>query len=531
MLEKTGKFVWALGVLSVMGGCAKVDPLIDFEQVEQRVIDATGQARVYQPADDALVAETVEGLLENGLTAGEAVEICLLNNPSLQAAFMTVGMSRADAVQAGLYSNPFLSISALLPDGGGLANIQSTMAQNIAELWQVPVRKRVAERSLDAAIVNLARTASMLAADAKSAYYEAVGSDGRLRIAQENLVITRNLLELTLTRQKAGAANELEVNLSRSVAVDSEIAVERSRLLAGNARRNLAIVLGLVVDANGLILSDPLPGDFPETPDTEPLVELAKLWRLDLQAAQQVVHAAQSQVEYQYRLIVPSVKIGFSLERAERARQPGRDILADTARSSIANGGLTAPGIQPRSERQNAKGQGFIIGPSFGVTLPIFDQNQAQIAKAQFALQQASKTLDGLDRTITQEVRSTVDRAMTAWRLMQMYRDQSVPLAQSNLDLSREAYREGRASFLSVLEAQRFFLETRQGYIQAAQSAAMMIPELERSIGLPFDRFHAELNNSAESLHDMDGAQDMDNVQNIENVQDIQNIQNIDEEN
>ena len=93
---------------------------------------------------------------------------------------------------------------------------------------------------------------------------------------------------------------------------------------------------------------------------------------------------------------------------------------------------------------------------------------------------------------------------MTAWRLMQMYRDQSIPLAQGNLDLSREAFRAGRASFLSVLEAQRFFLEARRGYVEAAQSAATMIPELERTIGLPFDRFLAEVKKPTEPNWDAD---------------------------
>ena len=71
-------------------------------------------------------------------------------------------------------------------------------------------------------------------------------------------------------------------------------------------------------------------------------------------------------------------------------------------------------------------------------------------------------------------------------------RDRSLPLAQSNLDLSREAYLAGRASFLSVLEAQRFFLEARSGYVSAARTAATTTPELEQTIGLPYHRLVAE---------------------------------------
>lgn len=504
MLRNIRSTIRLSGALIALSGCATVNPQQDYERVARHVTEATGQQRVYQPDDDELVAELVDGLCRDGITAAEAVAISLLNNPTLQASFLDVGMARADAVQAGLFSNPFVGISARFPDGGGLANIEAGVAQNIAELWQIPVRRRAAERSLDAAIVTLARTAVGLAADAKATYYAAVGADERFRIAQENLDIAKDLLDFALRRQQAGAANELDVNLSRGIALDAGIEVERARLAAAEARRSLAILLGLMIDADALALTDPLPSEFPKTRDCESLVELAKVWRLDLRAADRAVSVAQARLEQQYRLVFPVIELGFEMERSERSRRGGRDILADTARSSIAGGGLTAPKLRSRSERRREKGQDVILGPSLGIELPLFDQNQAQIAKAWYALQQARKALDALDRAVTQEVRSAVDRAMTAWRMVQMYRDQSIPLAQDNLDLSREAYRAGRASFLSVLEAQRFFLETRRGYVEASQSAATMIPELERTIGLPFDRFLAEVKKPAERNQDVD---------------------------
>lgn len=504
MPEKSEKFVWTFAVLAVVGGCATVNPKHDYGRVARHVTQATGQERVYRPEDDALVDELVAGLARDGISADEAVRISLLNNPSLQAAFMDVGMARADAVQAGLFSNPFVGISARFPDGGGLANIEASVAQNIAELWQIPARKRAAQRSVDAAILNLARTVAGFAADAKASYYAAVGADERLRIAEENLLIAKNLLELALSRQKAGAANELDVNLSRGIALDAEIEVERAGLAAGDARRALATILGLSSDADALDLTDPLPTESVEIPESELLVLVARVWRLDIQAAKQAVAVAQANLEYEYRRIFPVVELGLELERSERTRQGGRDILADTARASIAGGGLTAPEIQPRSERRRGAGQDVILGPSLGIELPIFDQNQAQIAKARYALTQARKTLDALDRNVTQKVRGAVHRATTAWRLMYIYRDRSIPLAQGNLDLSREAYRAGRASFLAVLEAQRFFLETRRGYVKASQSAAMMIPELERTIGLSFDRFMAEVKRPTKPDQDVD---------------------------
>ncbi|MCO6438602.1 MAG: TolC family protein [Phycisphaerae bacterium] len=508
MLGHMRSVFWSSVALAAIGGCATVNPRSDYERVGRHVTEATGREQTYQPEDDELVAEIVVGLCEDGITAAEAVEICLLNSPTLQAAFMDVGMARADAVQAGLFSNPFVGISARFPDGGGLANIEASVAQNIAELWQIPIRKRAAERTLDRAILDLARTAVGLGADAKAAYFEAVGADELHRIAQENLIIAQDLLELALARQEAGAANELDVNLSRSIALNADIEVERARLASADARRELAILLGLVSRADQLVLADSLPDAYPEIQDTPSLVELAKRWRLDLRSAQEAVALAEAQLDEQYRLVWPVVELGLDLEREDRRSQGGRDILADTARASIANGGLTAPDIQPRSERRSEHGQNTIFGPSLGVELPIFDQNQAQIAKAQYALQQARKTLDAVDRAVSQEVRGAADRALTTWRLMQKFREQSIPLAQSNLELSREAYRAGRASFLSVLEAQRLSLETRSGLVSAAQAAAIAVPELERTIGLPFAKLIEGI--KAESALGADAEEDVE---------------------
>lgn len=497
MVKKRGSMFFVPALLVSIGGCATVNPQNDYERVGRHVAEATGQERIYRPEDDSLVAEMVDALSQDGITAAEAVEICLLNNPTLQAAFMDVGMARADAVQAGLFSNPSLGISAKFPDGGGLANIEASIAQNIAELWQIPARTRAAERSLDRAILDLARMAAGLATEAKATYYLAVGAAERHTIARENLAVAKDLLELALMRQEAGATNELDVNLSRSLAINTDIEVERARLAAADARRTLATILGLVGGEDTLILTDLLPEEYPRIADPLSLVVLAKESRLDIRAAEEALAAAQARLEEQYRLIFPAIELGLELEREERRSQGGRSILADTARASVANGALTAPDIQSRSERRSERGQDTTIGPSLMVELPVFDQNQAQIAKAQYALQQAQKTLDVVDRAVTQEVSSAVDRALTAWRLMQKFQDQSIPLAQSNLELSREAYRAGRASFLSVLEAQRFFLETRSEYVSVAQDAATAVPELERTIGLPFSKLLAEVNAEA----------------------------------
>ena len=467
----------------LFAGCATVDPKRDYSAVTQHVIEATGQSSTYRPDQEDAVESRVEALLAGGLTADEAVQVCLLNNPGFQAAWMDVGMAKADLVQSGLLSNPSLGGSLRLPAGGGLANLEVTMAQNIADLWRIPVKQRSAQASLDQAILLLARKASDLAADTRAAYFRAVGAQEVHSVAQENLAIAKQLLELALGRQRAGAGAELDVNLSRSAVLEAELAVESTRLAASETRRSLAKLLGLSTDPERLTLSDSLPESSPVTSEAEKLIERARQARLDVRAAEQAVFQAKARVQEEWLKVFPVVELGVAMERAERQKQPGRDILADTARASIANGALAAPEIQPRSQRR--QNTDFIIGPSWGLELPIFDQNQAQIAKARYSYEQASKTLESVDRMMTQEVRSAVDQMATTWKIVGLYRESFVPLAQSSLSLSRESYKAGRASFLSVLESQRFYLDTRRRSIEAVQSAVATIPELERVVGTP----------------------------------------------
>ncbi len=494
MIGMVGKTTWVSMASIALTGCATVNPREDYERAGRQIRGATGHERIYDPQEDDLVADTVVRLYQDGLTSSEAVEVCLFNNPTLQAAFMDVGMARADVVQAGLLSNPFVGFSAKLPDGGGLANLEAGVAQNIAQLWQIPLRERAAERTLSRVILELARLAVTLATDAKSAYYAAVGADELHKMAQENLVLAEDFLRLAQARQEAGATSELDVNLSRSLVLNADIDVERTRLASADARRKLATLLGLVSQADELELVEALPDTYPTMADGSSLVALAKGGRLDLRAARESVGLAQARLDEQYRLVFPVVDLGLEFEREDRRSQGGRDILADTARATIANGGLTAPDIKSRSQRRGERGQDTIIGPSLGIEIPIFDQNHAQIAKAEYALRQAQKTLCAVDRSVTQEVRTAVDRTLTAWRLMQKFRDLSIPLAHRNLELARESYRAGRAPFLTVLEAQRFFLETRCGLVRAAQVAAQAIPELEKTIGLPFTSLLADVN-------------------------------------
>jgi cobalt-zinc-cadmium efflux system outer membrane protein len=472
----------------LLSGCATVDPHPDYERVGGLVQKTSGHPVGYRPGRDDQIESLIGEMLADGLSLDEAVRIALLNNPEVQGGFFDVGMARADVVQAGLWSNPTLGVSAQFPSGGGLANIEASLAQSIVELWQIPIRREVAERSLDQVVLRLARRIAEIARETKSSYHRAVAATKLHEIAGEHARIASELLDLARLRQEAGAGTAVDVNLAQGVVLEADLARQAARLEEADAMRVLAKLLGLTTDASTLVLRDELASE-PVDVSFDDAVTIAGDHRLDLEAGRQVVAGAEANLRLEWRRVFPAVEIGLGLERAERKSQGGRDILADTARASIRERALTAPEIEPRSSRD--RDTDLIIGPSLSIELPLFDQNQAGIAKAAFAYERSRKELESLARGIVQDVRGAVDRTRTARAVVTLFQDELLPLAGRSLELSRASYQAGKSSFLSVLEAQRFLLATKRGQVAALRDLATSLVTLEGELGVPVSDIEA----------------------------------------
>lgn len=498
MLHKLRKYFLNILTIATVSGCATVNPTADYALSGKYVSKATGYTTLYRPGEDETVAKKVDELLIGGVTADEAAQIALLNNRRLQAALFSVGISRADVVQSGLLSNPSLGASIRFPSGGGLANIEAGIAQNITELWQLPVRKRAAENELQRAILNFAQIASSLALETKSVYYKAVAADRQQQIATDNLKIARKLLDLAIARQEAGVGTVVDVTLSRSEFRETQANLRDTELSSFEARSTLVSKLDLTRPPRQLLLQEVLP-DPPEwTLSIDQLFTLAQKSRLDIMTAREAVIANAARLELERQRVWPLIEVGLEFERASRSRSSSQDILEDTLVSSLRAGMFTLPEFILDEEKHS----GIIAGPSFRVELPIFDQNQAQIARAEYILFQSKKILEAIIREVLQETRLAYERSQSAWSMAHFYRDEVLPLRETSLDLAHEAYQVGKASFLSVLEAQRTLLTARAKYVQTLTQSALVLIDLEKVTGRPIQDILAGENQTEDEHED-----------------------------
>lgn len=463
----------------LLAGCATVDPKPDYDRAAQHVESAIGRPVSVAPEDD--VSASVAELLRDGLTADEAVRVCLLNNPTLAASFLRIGVARADVVQSGLFANPSLGLSTRFPDGGGLVELEVSLAQNIADLWRLPHRRRAAERELDRAILSVAREASIAALETRKAYVRAVQADRAWDIARENVTIAQQLADMTAARKQAGSGTEVDVNLARAERVSLDVEARRAQAAQVEARTKLAGWLGVATPPHELRLVDPLPEAADSSCSADGLIKLAGEHRLDLRAADELVLAAEARWRAERANVWRNVELGISMERSERGQGGDRDWLAETGYASLQSGQLTPPSLQPREDQSSD----YVTGPTLSAEIPLFDQNQAAIARARFEWLQARRMQDALRLAVAQESWNATAQARTTYDNARFTRDELLPLREEGLTLAREAYRLGSGTVLTVLEAQRSLLSARASHIEALAAAAEARLELERVAGRP----------------------------------------------
>jgi outer membrane protein, heavy metal efflux system len=171
--------------------------------------------------------------------------------------------------------------------------------------------------------------------------------------------------------------------------------------------------------------------------------------RLDLKAAHSAVRAAEAQIAIQKRRALPDVSVGPAIERSE-----------DEGSDALIGGGGT-------------------------ITLPVFDQNQAQVARAEYEATKLRKMYEDLSISIGQGVRAAADRATAAARTATFMRNELLPQAQQSVDLARRSYELGDTTLLTLLESQRTAIQARQSYLDARLDAAQTISNLERTASAP----------------------------------------------
>lgn len=386
-----------------LGGCStfavKDDGAAQATALQRTGLDATPEAATLgQASDPAAVSAQVEQLLRQPLSADTAVRLALLQNAQLRGQLAELGVARADLQQAGLISNPTLTVGGLRPEGGGRWQMDFGLSQSLLDVLTRNLRRSLAQAEFARAQLDVSARLTDILLTAQQHYYAALAARHRAAIADLVATAAETHAGLAEAYQRAGNITELEALTQAAEAHARRLESDTAALDARHTQASLAVDLG-IADAARLQLPEQLPLPPTETLETAGLVEQALRDRLDLQALRQT----QTQLDHD-----------LALHRTTR--------------------GVTTFDAGVKAERDYDGSTN--VGPEVSLSLPIFDNGKTRIAAAQFRLDQNAAAITGLEIAIRNEVtQAQADMELQRQRA-QRYRETLIPQRERIVALS-----------------------------------------------------------------------------------------------
>lgn len=375
-------------------------------------------------------------------------------NPTLRAQAQSVVSNRAGEVTASVRPNPQFQ------------NDTTSATLGIYQEFEIggkrPARMESARLATSISQADLADARRTLVFDLRQAFVAALLAKSDLAFAQDNLTNYQKVVDLNRLMLKQGTisrANFLKIEL-QTLQFQSD--VDDATLALNTAKASLR---GLVGPSN-------LPQDF------------------DIQGALQAIPLEKSLSELQQMALSNRP----DLKSAETARQKS---LADlrlakanrwpdpTIGTSFLHTGNEIGGpnwfqpFYPKGSISNAMGIGIA-----SISIPLFNRNQGEIARAKSEQLRADFLVQAARNQVLQDVETayaSFESSRERVRLYQTY----LSRAKEALDIEEFSFRNGAASAVDFLDAERTYRSAQLTSRQQVAAYLTSLAQLEAAVGVP----------------------------------------------
>jgi outer membrane protein TolC len=440
--------VTPLIVALLLGGCATFSSDAGMQAVTGLAARELGKDALKIGSEETAAAAQarVQRLLASTLSPDAAVQIALLNNPGLQAAYNELGIAEAATVEASLPPNPTLSISRLSTPVE--LDIERRVAGDILALATLPVRANIAADHFHQAQLRAAEETLRVAAEARRNYYHAVAS--RQLVTSLNNASSAAEASAKLARQlgDTGAMNNLDQAREQAFYVDIATQLIAARQRAASEREALIRSLGLWGKEVEFKLPERLPA-LPRRLRTPPAIEAEAIRRrVDLKIA---------------RIEVETLAKSYGLTSATRFIN-----LLDVA------------GVSRTQREGGASGTGG--GVEVELQVPIFDFGEARLRQAGESYAQAVNRLTEKAINVRSQARDAYRAYRSAYDIAVRYRDQALPLRQTITDEILLRYGAMQLDVFTLLTEARQRVAVNVAGIQAQRDFWLASTDLDAAI-------------------------------------------------
>lgn len=387
----------------------------------------------------------------------QILEYSLQHNGELTSFRAEEGIREANRVKAGLMPNPTLDLegaTGALTGSTAENSLAIGLSQEILLAGKRGKRLAVAKRELETYRWQLVDRERTLVEEVKTAFYDVMLAEERLKLTDRSIELNRQLLEVTKDRLAAGDIPELEMNLAKVELTRSEgtrIEVERTLL---QLRARLFSFMGLPSGETPAITGRLDSSPFPDKGLAD-FKQLALANRPDLKALEAEKARGDADIFLAQSEAIPNLTAGLVFSR-------------DTTSMDI--GGV------------EGKDTAYTIGLKLSMPIPVFDRNQAGIQEARTKRSSSEIHLSAAIRNVELDVETAYASFQNAGEVLSLYTSNIIPQLEENLRLTQEAYRLGEVGILSVIQEQKKFFEVSDGYLTALHARLLAFVKLESAV-------------------------------------------------
>ncbi len=438
--------------LHLLTGCVTSPPSIPLPEPRPLGSELNAYRAPEAPERDPVPFVEPEGVLE----LRDAMAAALLGSPDLASSSHDVRAAEARELQAGLMPNPGVAIELEEFAGNGedrgfdVSELSLGLSQEI--LLGGKISKRTTVANLEGRLAGWAYEAARLdvLSQATRAFVAVLAAQERVKVLTESVRVSENAARSVREQVAAGKVPRLEESRAAVNHAQQQLALQR-------AMRGLAVERqALTASWGGTVISyGELSGD---------LFDIRPVPTKDALNA-------------------------FLADNPELAR---RAVETELARAKIAMekaGGIPDVTLTGGVRRFN---QGTVTSFFAGIEfpLPVFDRNQGNVRAARAEADRIREEQRAALVRLTLELNQAWQVLAVAASEATILKTRVLPLAEGAFDAAGEGFRQGKFSYLEVLDAQRTLFETREQLIDALAAYHTAVADVERLIGRSLSRIH-----------------------------------------
>lgn len=389
------------------------------------------------------------------LTLDAVISLARERNPRLASAMAVVDARKQLEPSAGLPPDPIFQIGVRnlrLPDlSADMPNSMAPslqIAQTFPFFGKLSLGKQIARHTTTISSANADETWWEVRTAVSATFFEVYSADRQLEVLRRTLRLLSDFEAVARAMYGTGTGRQSDV-LRANVEVsrmDTEIARMEAMRIGAAARLNALLDL----PAETAVPSPRLPHLPQEVPDRDTLAEWAETSRPLIHGARTEVERARSQYDLARKQVWPDLTVGVHYGQ--------RDVDEDTRRMAS-----------------------FLVG----FNLPVFaGSRQLRMRDEALALERvAAATLDETRAHVDARIEQLLADLNQGRTLIDLYREEILPEAETNVESAFSLYRIGDVDFLTLVDAQTTRNRFEQEYYQLLARYGTDIAELEMAVG------------------------------------------------